>query len=280
MPPTAHTPTTLLAQRDDRRRLKRAERSSETATLMDQLADTSDPVEVQRLRDRVILINGRVAEAVAARYERRGVPSDDLRQVAYEGLVKAVVRFDPALRNDFLSFAVPTIRGELQRHFRDLGWTVRVPRRLQEIQWRAGRVAEDLVHKLGRDPTAAEVADAIGATVEDYQAAMAANGCFQPTSLDAPTGSETGTQSIGDLLPDHDPERAYGAVEAKATLAPLLQQLPERDRRIVYLRYFEDLTQQEIGQDIGVTQMQVSRLLIRILSDVRANLERQPAGAQ
>jgi RNA polymerase sigma-B factor len=264
---------------DRSRQLTRAERSDETAELMTALAAASDQAEAERLRERIVLINVRVAEAVAARYERRGVPTEDLQQVAYEGLVKAVIRFDPTLRNDFLTFAVPTIRGELQRHFRDRGWTVRLPRRLQEIQWRAARVTDALSHELGRAPAPAEIATAIEVSIEDYHAAMAANGCFQPTSLDTRTGTETGTQSIGDLLPDEEPDRHYQAVEAKTALGPILRDLPERDRRILYLRYFEDRTQYEIGQDIGVTQMQVSRLLERILRDLRSDFEREPVPA-
>jgi RNA polymerase sigma-B factor len=272
MSATAHIRVPQPRHEDDHD-LTRAERSDETAALLTALASTDDPVDAERLRERIVLVNARVAEAVAARYERRGVPSDDLRQVAYEGLVKAVHRFDVSLRNDFLTFAVPTIRGELLRHFRDRGWAVRPPRRLQEIQTRAGRVTDRLAQDLGRDPTAEEVAAAIDESVEDYQDAMAASGCFQPTSLDARTGAGTGTQGIGDLLPDDLAARDYEAIEAKATLAPLLRRLPERDRHILYLRFFEDRTQHEIGTEIGVTQMQVSRLLMRILDDVRRQLE-------
>jgi RNA polymerase sigma-B factor len=272
MPATARTHVPRPRSEDDHD-LTRAQRSDETAALLSALASASDPVEAEQLRERIVLINARVAEAVATRYERRGVPSDDLRQVAYEGLVKAVRRFDVTLRHDFLTFAVPTIRGELLRHFRDRGWTVRPPRRLQEIQTRAARVADRLAQDLGRDPTAEEVAAAIGEPVEDYQDAMAANGCFHPTSLDARTGAGAGTHGIGDLLPDDRADRDYEAIEAKATLAPVLRRLPERDRRILYLRFFEDRTQHEIGHEIGVTQMQVSRLLMRILDDVRRELE-------
>ncbi|RYP79555.1 sigma-70 family RNA polymerase sigma factor, partial [Nocardioides guangzhouensis] len=120
--------------------------------LLETAAVTTDPVERQRLLDEVVLLNADVAESVASRYRGRGIPTDDLRQVAYEGLVKAVHRFDPARRHDFLSFAVPTIRGEVQRYFRDQGWTVRPPRRIQDLQWRLHRAIEELSQDLGREP--------------------------------------------------------------------------------------------------------------------------------
>lgn len=250
--------------------LSRSERSCETAELLAAAAKTSDPAEIDRLLGRVVLINRGVAEAVAGRYARRGIPIEDLRQVATEGLIKAVHRYDPALRNDLLTFAVPTIRGELQRYFRDHGWTIRPPRRIQEIQGQSARTTEILERRLGREPTDAEVADDIGVGHDQYRSAMASRGCFQPTSLDLLAGGE-GSQRLGDLLPDED--RQFDAAEARVTLAPAIGRLPERDRRILYLRYFQDMTQKEIGADIGVTQMQISRLLNRILSDLRENLD-------
>lgn len=251
----------------------RAERSERTAALVAGLATTTDPHEAERLRERLILLNRRVAEAVASRYDRRGIPLDDLRQVAYEGLTKAALRFDPQLRNDFLTFAVPTIRGELQRHFRDRGWAVRPPRRVQETQYQVSLATDRLEHQLGREPTADEVATAAGVSAADYDDAMSAVGCFHPTSLDTTIYAEDGSRSLGDLIGDDEPGRPYETAEARATLTPVLRQLSERDRRIVYLRFFEDLTQEEIGADLGVTQMQVSRLLGRILTRLRDDLE-------
>nr|WP_232523123.1 sigma-70 family RNA polymerase sigma factor [Nocardioides sp. MAH-18] len=232
--------------------------------------ETTDPDEALRLRARAVLINRGVAEAVARRYRHRGIADDDLNQVAYEGLTKAIARFDPDLRNDLLTFAVPTIRGELQRYFRDQGWTVRPPRRVQEVQGHANAAIRDLEQSLGREPTEAEVAAELDITVEEYGEAMAALGCFRPASLDLPVGTDTAT--LGDLLPDEQ-EEEHDASDARVMLAPVVRRLSERDRRILYLRFFEDRTQAEIGDDLGVTQMQVSRLLSRILEDLRDHLE-------
>lgn len=253
--------------------LTRTERSEQTGTLLRVAHETSDPDEAEALRARVVLINRGVAEAVARRYRQRGLPQDDLNQVAYEGLTKAVTRFDPSLRNDLLTFAVPTIRGELQRYFRDQGWTVRPPRRIQEVQSHANAVVRALEQDLGREPTGEEVAGELDIPVEEYDEAMAALGCFQPTSLDLPVGAESAT--LGDLLPDTDED--HDASDARLMLEPVVRRLSERDRRILYLRFFEDLTQAEIGDDLGVTQMQVSRLLARILGDMRHELDQQHA---
>lgn len=248
--------------------LTRPERSEQTARLLDLARSSDDPDERDQVLARVVVINRGVAEAVAARFRNRGVPQEDLHQVAYEGLTKAVRRFDPQLRNDLLTYAVPTIRGELQRYFRDQGWTVRPPRRIQELQWRLNQVIERLTQDHGREPTEQEIADGLGTTVAEYRDAAEAFGCFQPASLDQPVGPRTET-SVGELIADED---AGSSAEARMLLAPVVRRLPERHRRILYLRFFEDLTQEEIGKDLGVTQMQVSRLLTRILGDLRAEL--------
>jgi RNA polymerase sigma-B factor len=249
--------------------LSRAERAEQTAMLLQAAHATSDPEEAADLRARVVIINRGVAESVAMRYRGRGVPVEDLHQVAYEGLTKAVRRFDPELRNDLLTFAVPTIRGEIQRYFRDLGWTVRPPRRIQELQGRSNQAASRLTQELGREPTDAEIAAELGITLDEYRESEAALGCFTPTSLDQPTGATSGT--VGDLIAE--PGETEEASEARVILAPIVRDLPERDRRILYLRFFEDRTQTEIGEDLGVTQMQVSRLLSRILGGMRARME-------
>lgn len=248
--------------------LTRAERSEQTAALLE-AAHEAEPREASELLTRVVLINRGVADSVAQRYRGRGIPIEDLQQVAYEGLTKAVRRFDPTLRKDLLTFAVPTIRGELQRYFRDLGWTVRPPRRIQELQGRATQSVGRLSQELGREPSATEVADDLGITPDEYRRSEAAVGCFTPTSLDQPAGPATGT--IGDLVADED--ETLGASDARVMLAPVVRNLSERDRRILYLRFFEDRTQSEIGEDLGVTQMQVSRLLSRILGGLRDELE-------
>jgi RNA polymerase sigma-B factor len=254
------------------RGLTRAERSERTAELIAEAHSCDDEDQKRRLLDEVILINRGVAEAVASRYRGRGVSQDDLVQVAYEGLTKAVRRFDPSTRNDLLTYAVPTIRGEVMRHFRDHGWSVRPPRRVQELQWRVNQCIERLEHDLGREPRAAEVIEELGIEEAEYREALEAFGCFQPTSLDQPVRTDA-TSSIGELIPDVADQQA--AADARVALAPVVRRLSERDRRILHLRYFEDLTQAEIGEDLGVTQMQVSRLLSRILGTLREDLESQ-----
>lgn len=250
--------------------LTRSERSEQTAVLLRAAHRCDDPEEAAALREQVIVINRGVAEAVASRYRNRGVPLEDLHQVAFEGLTKAVSRFDPTLRNDLLTYAVPTIRGELQRYFRDQGWTVRPPRRVQETQWRVNQAVDRLSMSLGRDPEPEEIAADIDVPVEEYREAVAAFGCFQPASLDQPVG-DGAAAAVGDLIADDD--HGVHASEARVTLAPVVRRLSERDRRILYLRFFEDRTQEEIGRDLGVTQMQVSRLLTRILGSLREELQ-------
>lgn len=269
MSTTTVSPLPTLRSTDSDCGLTRAERAEQTRDLLEEVARTNDPEHAAELRERVVVINRGVAEAVAARYRQRGVALDDLHQVAFEGLTKAVMRFDPEQRNDLLTYAVPTIRGELQRHFRDHGWTVRPPRRIQETQWLVGQAVERLTQELEREPTAAEVAAELDIPVDEYRETVAAFGCFQPTSLDQPAGADSAA-SMGDLIAAEDDDT--GASEARVTLAPVVRRLPERDRRILYLRFFEDRTQEEIGRDLGVTQMQVSRLLGRILGTLREEL--------
>jgi RNA polymerase sigma-B factor len=246
------------------------DRAVRTDELFDELRGASDEDTERRLRDAVVELNLCVAKSLAHRYRDRGLDVEDLEQVAYLALVKAVHRFDPDAGHDFLSYAVPTIRGELRRHFRDIGWVVRPPRRIQELQGRIADVQVDLACRLGHSPRAGDLADALEERRSDVEEALGAEGCFVPASLDRPVG-ESGTASVGDLLCSEDDE--HGRAEARVVLAPVVQGLPERDRRILRLRYVEDRTQREIGEDIGVTQMQVSRLLSRILGDLRNALE-------
>lgn len=214
-----------------------------------------------------------VARSVASRYANRGIEEEDLLQVAYLALTRAARDFDPQRDQDFLAYAVPTIRGEVKKHFRDHGWTVRPPRRIQDTQARITRAEGELVQQIGRTPTAEEIADHLDAALRDVVEAMTADGCFAPASLDRPAGGadgESGTSTLGDLLVGTD--SIQPAAEARLTLGPAVRRLAERDRRILFLRYFEQCTQQEIAEEIGVTQMQVSRLLARILRDLRLAL--------
>jgi RNA polymerase sigma-B factor len=260
------TPSTQGRTSTTTERTYRDSRAEATAELLERAHAEPDAVRRRRLLDEVVLLNRSVAEGVAHRFRNRGVAQEDLHQVAYEGLTKAVRRFDPTLGHDLLTYAVPMIRGELQRHLRDHGWSVRPPRRVQQLQRCIVESEEDLAQNLGRRPDDREVMAELGVEPCEYHEALAAFGCKRATSLDQPVGAE-GDAPLSSILPAEDREAA--AAEARLVLAPLLRDLPERDSQIVYLRFFEDLTQREIGDRLGVTQMQVSRLLTQILSRLR-----------
>lgn len=231
-------------------------------------AEHAPPLEQQSLRERVVALNMDLAANLARRYGRRSIPDDDLRQVAFLGLLKAVRGFCPERSDSFTAYAVPTIRGELRRHFRDAGWTVRPPRRIQELQARVRGVEADLVHELHRNPTVQELAEAVGAAVEDVSEAVAVNSCFSPLSLDTPT-SEDG-QELGATL--EAPDNEFASAEARLLLGSAVRRLGDRDRTVLDLRFFKGLTQQEIGEQLGVSQMQVSRILTRVLTKLRTEI--------
>jgi RNA polymerase sigma-B factor len=240
-----------------------------TARLLDKIQATEDEHERELLREEAVILNMGVARAIAHRYRQRGLNLDDLVQVAYVGLVKAVNGFEPKHRRDFLSYAVPTVSGEVKRYFRDFGWTVRPPRRVQELQGQIAKTSNELSQSLGRSPRPREVATALDVEVDAVIEALAADGCFTPSSLDIPVG-EDGSATLGELM--HDESEDFGSAEARIMLGPAVRRLGERDRRILELRFFEGWTQEQIAADIGVTQMQVSRLLSRILQDLRDQL--------
>lgn len=247
------------------------DRKPRTADLFAQLTAAPES-EHPDLIDEIVRVNMRLARDCAKRYRGRGIADDDLEQVAYVGLVKAVRGFDPTRGHDFLVFAVPTIRGELRRHFRDLGWAVRPPRSIQELQSRILAAESDLVQELGRSPRPSDLARHLDVDLEQVLDALAANGCFAPTSLDVTV--RDGDESIGDRLGGTDP--AFDTAEARVTLSAVLRGLTPRERRILELRFVGGRTQAEIGADIGVTQMQVSRLLNRILGRLREQLVAGP----
>ncbi len=247
---------------------ERADRAERTQDVLDRMERAGVRAK-DRLVDELIDVNMPVAESIAARYRRRGIADEDLRQVAYLALVRVAHSFDPTRGHDFLSYAVPSIRGEVRRYFRDQGWMVRPPRGIQEMQARIAAVESDLSTRLGHPPCADEIAQELGEPVSDVLEAMAANGCFTPTSLDQATPSET--SSILDQLGEE--EAGLDAAEARVLLTPLVRRLSERERKILEMRFFAQCTQQEIADEIGVTQMQVSRLLSGLLLRLRADLE-------
>jgi RNA polymerase sigma-B factor len=228
----------------------------------------------RRLRDDLVAGYLPVANHIARRHGHRGEDADDLEQVARLGLILAVDRFDPGRGVDFLSFAVPTVNGEVQRYFRDRSTAIRVPRRLRQLQSSIYDAAAELGQRLGRAPRPSEIAALLGVEVEVVVEGLQASGAGYTTSLDEPAyrdeeGSGERTQfeaATGRVEPEFD------LVEHRESLAPLLAALPARERTILVLRFFGGLTQTEIGDRIGISQMHVSRLLTRTLRQLRTGL--------
>jgi RNA polymerase sigma-B factor len=222
------------------------------------------------LRDDLVEEHVGLAEYLARRFADRGESFDDLRQVALVGLLKAVERFEPDRGLRFSTFATPTIVGELKRHFRDRGWAVRVPRRVQELHLQLVKVVSTLSQELGRSPTPEEIARRTGTRVEDVLEAMEAGGVYRLASLDAALANEERSSlDLSARLGEDDEE--FEGVERREELSALLSRLPARERRIVFLRFFEGLTQSEIATEIGISQMHVSRLLAKSLESLRAD---------
>ncbi len=223
------------------------------------------------VRDELVVEHLGLARSLARRYSGRGEAVEDLEQVATVGLLKAVERFDPERGLAFTTFAVPTITGEIKRHFRDRGWATRVPRGLQDLALRLTRTVQELGHELGRSPSVAELAVALDVDPEMVLEAMEANRSYSASSLDAPASGDENSSSLDRVLGQLD--AGMEAIERKMVVADLLGKLSERDRQIVQLRFFEGLTQSEIAERIDISQMHVSRLLARALSTLRGELE-------
>jgi RNA polymerase sigma-B factor len=223
-----------------------------------------------RARDTLIERFLPLARQLARRYQRAAEPLDDLVQVASIGLVKAVDRFDAARGVAFSSYAVPTILGELKRYFRDSGWAVHVPRGMQERAMQIDRAIKELAGRLGRSPSVDEVAEHTHISVEDVLGAMEASQAYEAVSLDSERGNpgEPSAETLADGIGETD-ER-FELVEYGASIAPAVKALSDRDRLILHLRFVEDLTQSQIADRIGVSQMQISRLIRRSLARLRA----------
>lgn len=209
------------------------------------------------------------AHALARRYTRRGIALEDLEQVAAMALVKAADRYDPDRGVKFTSFAAPTIIGELKRHFRDKGWAVQVPRRLQELSLEVGKLSAELNQSLGRAPTVAELAQEVGTDEEEVLEALELSGvAYKGASLDQPVGGgDDEMLTLADQLQAEDTPEETATV--RTTLRTLLRTLPARERRILELRFFDDMTQSEIADDVGLSQMHVSRLIRQSLDRLR-----------
>jgi RNA polymerase sigma-B factor len=242
------------------------EELARTAELFERYRGSQD----RELRNELVQQHMRLAEALAARFSDRGEPLDDLRQVALVGLLKAVERFDPARGVQFTSFATPTVLGELKRHFRDRGWAVRVPRRVQELHLRLRGLVSTLSQELGRPPTTSEIAERAGVLPDDILEAAEAGTLYRLSSLDAQRHDSEGEPTVA-TIGSPDPE--LQTVDERMAVEELLGLLPDREQHIVYLRYFEGLTQAEIAQRIGISQMHVSRLLAKSLEVLGTNAE-------
>ena len=264
MPQDPHHFTLSNFTQSDRTRAER------TSALFDSLPQAGDAVERRHLLDEIVVANLSVADAIARRYAGRGTDIDDLEQVARLALVRAVSSFRPALGHDFLSFAVPSIRGEVRRHFRDHAWTVRPPRRVQEAQLRMTPMREAFLQRQGREPTTGEYVAELGLDKPTVVEALLANDCFHPESLEQPMGGGDAEHTLADRISAHDDD--FAVAEARTVLSPVFATLKPRDRLVLRLRYVEGLTQREVGERIGVTQMQVSRILQRVLEDLRCRL--------
>ena len=234
-------------------------------------ATPADDPRRERLRDELVTEHLPVAKHIARRFGNRGEPHDDLVQVATVGLINAVDRFDPERGSDFLSFAVPTIMGEVRKYFRDSSWSVRMPRRLKELHLAINAGTSRLSQSLGRAPTPSELAEHLGLSREEIHEGLAAGNAYQSASLDDMPMSEDSSISLGSTIGEEDPEIAM--IEQREALHPLLEKLPERERKIVIMRFFGNMTQTQIAQKVGISQMHVSRLLAKTLRQLRDVLE-------
>ncbi len=230
----------------------------------------ADSVERQQLRDSLVRMHLPLVEHLARRFRNRGEPLDDLIQVATIGLIKSVDRFDPERGVEFSTYATPTIVGEIKRHFRDRGWAIRVPRRLQELKLSLSAAAGELSQRNGRSPTVKELAGYLELTEEEIIEGLESANAYSAVSLSAPEGGDEDAQSVADTLGSED--ESLEGVEYRESLKPLLEQLPPREKKILLLRFFGNMTQSQIAQEIGISQMHVSRLLARTLSQLREGL--------
>jgi len=229
-----------------------------------------DSPEFKRHRDRIVERCLPLADHIARRFGGRGEAAEDLVQVARVGLVNAVIRYDVETGSEFVSFAVPTIMGEVRRHFRDNSWSVKVPRRLKELHLRLGTATAELSQRLGRAPTASELAVELGMDRQEVVEGLVASSSYNTLSIDSGSGADEDAPAIAETLGDLD--LGLEQIENREALRPLLAALPARERTVLTLRFFESMTQTQIAERIGVSQMHVSRLLARALSRLRDQL--------
>ncbi|MFJ2112056.1 MULTISPECIES: RNA polymerase sigma factor SigF [unclassified Streptomyces] len=225
--------------------------------------------EKAELRNQLVRMHLPLVEHLARRFRNRGEPLDDLTQVATIGLIKSVDRFDPERGVEFSTYATPTVVGEIKRHFRDKGWAVRVPRRLQELRLSLTTATAELSQQHGRSPTVHELAERLGISEEEVLEGLESANAYSTLSLDVPDTDDE-SPAVADTLGSED--EALEGVEYRESLKPLLEDLPPREKRILLLRFFGNMTQSQIAQEVGISQMHVSRLLARTLAQLRERL--------
>ncbi|GGW86992.1 RNA polymerase sigma factor [Streptomyces malachitofuscus] len=225
--------------------------------------------EYAELRNRLVRMHLPLVEHLARRFRNRGEPLDDLTQVATIGLIKSVDRFDPDRGVEFSTYATPTVVGEIKRHFRDKGWAVRVPRRLQELRLALTTATAELSQLHGRSPTVHELAEKLAISEEEVLEGLESANAYSTLSLDVPDTDDE-SPAVADTLGAED--EALEGVEYRESLKPLLEDLPPREKRILLLRFFGNMTQSQIAQEVGISQMHVSRLLARTLAQLREKL--------
>jgi len=231
--------------------------------------ESKDPAERDRIREQLVAAYHDFVYFLARKFQNRGEPLDDIVQVGYLGLIKAIERFDPDLGYEFTTFATLTVAGEIKRHFRDKGTAIRFPRRLQELHQSAVRVNEQMKNELGREPTVAELAERLGVAPEDVTEAIEMGPAQTPLSLDQTLGSPDGEpgRAVAESIGDEDPE--LDRVEMRDVLNRAMEHLTPRERAIMAMRFYEQMSQSEIAKRLGISQMHVSRLQRAALEQLR-----------
>jgi RNA polymerase sigma-B factor len=239
--------------------------------------ETTDPAERERIRERLVNAYHDFVYFLARKFQNRGEPLDDIVQVGYLGLIKAIERFDPDLGYEFTTFATLTVAGEIKRHFRDKGTAIRFPRRLQELHQSVVRVNEQMKNELGREPTVAELAERLGVTPDDVTEAMEIGPAYVPLSLDQPVASSDGqdSRSVSEQIGSPDPE--LDRVEMRDVLDRAMEHLTPRERSIMAMRFYEQMSQSEIARRLGISQMHVSRLQRAALEQLRKYVPQETA---
>ena len=240
-------------------------------------AATNDPAELDRIKERLVEGYTDLVYFLARKFQNRGEPLEDIVQVGFLGLIKAIERFDPGLGNEFTTFATPTIAGEIKRYFRDKGWAIRFPRRLQELYQQVVRVNEALKNELNRQPTVGEVAERLGVSEDDVLEAMEMSTAYTPVSIDSTPGSADGDEGrrLGESIGGVDPN--LERVEIRDVLARAMEHLNPRERKILALRFYDELSQSEIAKRLGISQMHVSRLQRAAQEQLRRHLSEEAA---